>query len=128
MKLMAKNSLDLDINLDEMRIWIDALLSDDYEQTTGALQDNTGYCCIGVGCKVLIPADKIRYKEGSLRSKLIAGGDSMIQSHAPDWFKLINDDFELRHGIGLIALNDNEGYTFKQIAQLLIKYYFPNGY
>jgi hypothetical protein len=132
MKLIAKDSLgiEFEIDLNQMRIWIDALLSNNYTQTTGSLEDNDGFCCLGVGCKVLIPADKIKYREGMLRSKLIAGGDPMYQPEAPNWFKLINDDFELRHGIGLIALNDIEEYryTFKQIAELLIKYYFPNGY
>jgi hypothetical protein len=33
--------------------WIAALRSGEYEQTFGKLFDGTGYCCLGVLCKVL---------------------------------------------------------------------------
>jgi hypothetical protein len=33
--------------------WLDALESGDYKQDTGRLKTLTGYCCLGVLCKVL---------------------------------------------------------------------------
>lgn len=32
--------------------WLNALRSGDYKQTTGALQDEKGYCCLGVLCEI----------------------------------------------------------------------------
>lgn len=32
--------------------WIAALLSGDYEQTTGCLRNENGFCCLGVACDV----------------------------------------------------------------------------
>ena len=31
-------------------MWVNALLSGDYSQTTGVLRSNDGYCCLGVLC------------------------------------------------------------------------------
>lgn len=33
-------------------IWITALESGKYEQTTGVLKDHVGYCCLGVLCDI----------------------------------------------------------------------------
>lgn len=117
----------MEINVEQFKIWIAALRSGDYQQTTGTLENRHGFCCLGVACKVLIPEDKMLFREGILRTKVIAGGDPICQHHAPDWLKLINDDFERRHGKGLITLNDDDKLTFNQIADLLEKYYIPNG-
>lgn len=115
------------IDLEQLKVWIEALRSGNYPQTIGALEDNTGFCCLGVGCKVLIPENQILYKEGKLKTKLIAGGDPITQDHAPQWLKEINDDFELKHGKSLINLNDKDKESFETIANLLEKYYISNG-
>jgi|ERR1044072_1710710 hypothetical protein len=117
----------MEINKDELRSWIAALRSGNYRQTTGALEDNYGFCCLGVACKVLIPADKLTYKEGTLRTKLISGGVPEGQNNAPLWLKLINEDFEKRHGKCLITLNDTDKESFETIANLLEKYYLSDG-
>ncbi len=39
-------------NTENMRRWIEALESGEYEQTNGVLFDGTGYCCLGVLAKI----------------------------------------------------------------------------
>ena len=34
------------------RLWVEALESGDYKQTTGRLHDDDGYCCLGVACEI----------------------------------------------------------------------------
>lgn len=34
--------------------WLQALRSGEYEQTTGCLSDENGYCCLGVLCEIVI--------------------------------------------------------------------------
>ena len=39
-------------NVDLIKEWIKALRSNEYNQTRGALQDDYGYCCLGVLCEI----------------------------------------------------------------------------
>jgi len=39
---------------DNIKIWVDALESGDWDQTTVCLHDVSGYCCIGVYAKVVL--------------------------------------------------------------------------
>lgn len=44
------------MNKDNLRLWVDALRSGEYEQTQGMLArkqgEQTSYCCLGVACEV----------------------------------------------------------------------------
>jgi hypothetical protein len=44
------------MNEEAKRLWVAALRSGKYDQTTGALRDGVGYCCLGVLCEVAIEA------------------------------------------------------------------------
>lgn len=35
--------------------WVKALRSGKYEQTTGSLNNSSGYCCLGVACRIVHP-------------------------------------------------------------------------
>lgn len=106
---------------EEVRVWIKALRSGKYKQTTGQLQDNHGYCCLGVACEVLIPQEEqTRNDEGNLY-----GYTPTKQSKAPAWLKEIDDDFEVINGKSLTVLNDKELYSFGRIADLLQSVYLP---
>jgi len=39
---------------DNIKTWVDALESGDWDQTTVCLHDGSGYCCIGVYAKVVL--------------------------------------------------------------------------
>jgi hypothetical protein len=109
--------------LNELKTWIAALRSGEYKQTTGSLQDYKGYCCLGVACKVLIPKDQLELNtNGDLFGTL-----PIDQSHPPEWLKDINRDFSEKTGRSLSVLNDTDGLSFNEIADLLEKNYLtPN--
>ena len=94
--------------------WANALRSGKYDQTVGTLQDELGYCCLGVACKIFIPKTKLQVQSGFLKGAL-----PMDQKKAPKWLKIINDNFVHYLGHELSDLNDNEGFNFDEIADLI---------
>ena len=111
----------MEINREEFKKWIEALRSGKYKQGRDRLQsDVNSYCCLGVACIVLIPQDKLFLSpsvlpDGSTYAKLY-GVYPGAQTHAPRWLKDINDDFKAKTGIALSDRNDNDNWSFTQIA------------
>lgn len=111
------------IPIDEKQFikWIQALRSGEYKQTRSTLQDKHGFCCLGVGCKVLIPKKMRATSPEGVMTGLLP--DSQIA--APQWLKTIDEDFAKKTKKSLSDLNDNglgvdkEGLTFDEIADLL---------
>ena len=108
--------------LQEFKQWITALRSGEYKQTKNTLQDENGYCCLGVACKVVIPEDNQLLKE----DKYFSGSFPFHQSYAPRWLKQINDDFYKKTEKALTVLNDNKHLTFDEIADCLEAVYLLN--
>lgn len=101
----------------QLKRWIEALESGEYPQTAGRLQNEHGYCCLGVGCKLFIDDnDLVKSPAG-----YISGALPTDQKHAPDWLKMVSTDFYKRgnYGDSIVSLNDFEGKTFKGIAARL---------
>lgn len=98
--------------------WVVALESGVLSQTTGTLQDLSGFCCLGVACALTIPEEDL--KLNALGSML---GALPTDLPAPTWLKKVNDNFEQRTGRCLTHLNDDKYYTFTQIARELRKEY-----
>lgn len=98
----------------DMKKWIAALRSGKYKQAKGELQNEKGYCCLGVACKVLISENKQYKIDGFL-----GGGLPDTQPDSPDWLKCINGKTYTSFGETLTVANDNLGYTFKDIADTL---------
>jgi len=98
-----------------IRKWVDALRSGEYKQTTGSLHDADGYCCLGVACKVFIPAEKLKKDEDGC----IHGFMPLDQNYAPRWLTFINKDFDRLTEAELTALNDECEFSFDEIADLL---------
>ena len=44
------------------KLWIKALRSGKFKQTTGVLCDKTGYCCLGVLRSIMKPGDRQSYQ------------------------------------------------------------------
>jgi len=96
------------------KAWIKALKSGKYEQTTGCLKDEEGYCCLGV-CEML---------EGKLTKKGYINGTTNTGRLSISTLKKYG--FRDREGkIGenewLTSLNDDKGWTFKEIAEFIEK-------
>jgi uncharacterized membrane-anchored protein len=94
--------------------WANALRSGEYKQTQGALQDERGFCCLGVACKIFIPeGEQVTYRG------FLSGGVPSIQDNAPEWLDGINYYTNKLLGRGLTELNDLEALTFDEIADVI---------
>lgn len=107
--------------------WTKALRSGKYKQTKGVLQDEKGYCCLGVACDVFTDRKNLKYKILEDGSKAIAGELPEDQDVAPKWLVDINNEFS-KIGPSLSTLNDEglgypykekNGLNFNEIADLL---------
>ncbi len=105
--------------------WINALRSGEYKQTKARLQDNSGFCCLGVACKLFIPEDQQRYSK-RYDANTLDGERPEDQPFAPEWLKAINTNFTDMIGHGLEVFNDGydgclkiEPLSFDEIADLL---------
>lgn len=93
--------------------WINALYSGEYKQTRNVLQDEHGYCCLGVACKVLVP----KYKVDSFG--FLIGSYPAPDLGAPLWLWAISDDVLSKTDNSLVAANDGYKYSFKEIGMIL---------
>ncbi len=105
--------------------WVKALRSGNYQQTTGCLNDSTGFCCLGVAMKEFAPNAELRVDDGK-NSGCIYGEHPTDNRASPAWLKTINDDFEDRVSIddtwgsaSLAELNDDHNLSFDEIADCL---------
>ncbi|OFA33311.1 hypothetical protein BAE46_00955 [Glaciecola punicea] len=109
-----------------IRLWIADLRSGEYQQSTGNLENNEGFCCLGVGCKTAQKNGiKIYAYEDKLESKgKIIGFSLRKQKSALKWLNLQNPFGEFRGSSfkscdTLIDLNDEENYSFNEIADFI---------
>jgi hypothetical protein len=85
-------------------MWLKALESGEFKQTTGWLQDGDSYCCLGVACRVSGIKHRIR--------------GCTLDAHpgVQTWLGLRDCFGSPTVGQPLVNLNDR-GTTFKEIAQ-----------
>lgn len=102
------------IRKSDIKKWCAALDSGKYKQTYITLQDNRGYCCLGVACDIFIEK-----KEQLLKYKKLIGDMPGDQINSPKWLQRINDDFSRKCWYSLTHLNDNERLTFSEVATIL---------
>lgn len=106
-----------------------ALRSGEFEQTNYRLEDEHGYCCLGVGC-VIAERHGVEVRRSGLG--LVKGDSLSNQPAVQEWLGLYNPygDSLLRdpgYMPALTRLNDTLGRTFNEIADHLeanAKYYF----
>lgn len=94
--------------------WCAALRSGKFGQTQLTLQDDVGYCCLGVACDVFIPTHLQERMDDALYG-VVPGN----QEHSPDWLVKINQDFRFLTEYKLATLNDEMRLSFDEIADLL---------
>jgi len=102
---------------EHIKVWTDALDSGDYPQTTGALCNTEGYCCLGVYAKVVLGLSDVDLVGPVLSCdyKVYAEGDMKVY-----------DDIQNRVNRGSydkgISMND-AGETFVDIAKMIREAY-----
>jgi hypothetical protein len=103
---------------DNMKLVIKALRSGQYAQTQERLQDEHGYCCLGVMCAVF-EKETGRSLDRDGDTGHMEGEDLDAQEGVRRWVGL--SDSEGRNTIdqSLVLLNDSQGYTFSKIADFI---------
>lgn len=103
-------------------MWIKALRSGEYKQTRKTLQDEYGYCCLGVLCKISRQPLDLKI------AGLLNGGDLNSQPCVENWalgihtwsvLKQINVASLNDSGNPGMAYNDLEPFTFDEIADVI---------
>jgi hypothetical protein len=103
---------------DNMKLVIKALRSGEYKQTTQALQDKDGYCCLGVMCAVYEGVTGNFLRRDGFSGELY-GGELDDQEGVQEWVGLNCGGGTSRYRLSLAELNDNEGYNFSEIADFI---------
>ncbi len=62
---------------DNAKMWVSALRSGDYVQTSGSLKENDSFCCMGVAC--------------DLYSKSVGNSRWNLDSSGTDWFEVLGE-------------------------------------
>jgi hypothetical protein len=121
--------------LSELKKWIDALRSGQYQQDTCRLQSDKGFCCLGVACKALIRKNNLDFDtyidEKGRHHAVIMGAMPIQQPSAPKWLTQIEGDFSDKTGVNLTRLNDQwnlRDKTFEYVADLLETVYIHEIY
>ena len=103
--------------------WLTALRSGKYEQTLGSLYNikDQGYCCIGVAARIKYPLHYLKNKNNKYAGTLQGNKKSI---YFDTKYKLSKIPQELKGGAEesqlvkqLVDLNDDEGYSFEEIAE-----------
>lgn len=96
--------------------WVDALRSDKYKQGRFSLQSPTGFCCLGVACKVAEENGvHVEYCVNSINR--LFGGCLASQPDVQEWLQLKTATGKCTIGY-LSSLNDS-GSTFSEIADII---------
>jgi len=124
---------------DNMRKWMEALRSGEYQQCQRRLAIvNVGYCCLGVACEVAIKAGvSIEVREANdssyLHLKTYDEEVGCLPTTVRRWLGLAEQELyvppELQHKIkspqipgastSFITLNDVNGFSFAEIADCI---------
>lgn len=128
------------------KMWLSALRSDEFKQTDGRLQDENGFCCLGVSCIVYerTMGKKLRRQNGVLIGTVLNNHPlDAYTSNSEATYKEVGEWLGLRSVCGTAKgspsddivlmsctdLNDVSEMRFPEIADHLEKYaeyYFTN--
>ena len=103
--------------------WAKDLRSGEYQQITGQLREgDNGRCCLGVACDTY---KRLTGKGEWDEDIFVAEKDSYCSAELPDivmtFFGFSKSDPELDYGQQATTLNDQQGKTFAEIADLIEK-------
>lgn len=107
------------VNKDHVWLWVDALRSGHYKQTTANLADKFGFCCLGVACEVAmrhgVPIVKSG-PDGGLGAYRYDGDRALLPDAAADWLGFERRTTPYVFGLGSVASANDAGATFETIA------------
>lgn len=97
------------------KLWVDALRSGEFTQTTTTLRDKNGFCCLGVLCE--LHRRTFQCGEDWIKTRYL-GESEILPELVRDWSGLMSRDPETRSGLKLSFQNDT-GKDFNWIANLI---------
>jgi hypothetical protein len=109
-------------------MWVSALRSGEYAQTKKFLRKGGGFCCLGVLCDLhqrRTNAGEWQDHEDGLEAVYKTGktSDDASRTRLPkgvyEWADCSGDPSDAEVGLPLALLNDDHGYTFDQLADLI---------
>lgn len=106
--------------LEHREKWLQALESGNYQQCRGVLQDETGFCCLGVACEISGLGKWENHPE--TLSKQYNVGEvkiSVLPQKVKDYLGLVSengDPREYHKNLNPLTMMNDKGDTFKQIA------------
>lgn len=109
-------------NIARIKLWIKRLRITKIKQSQGVLKDSYGMCCLGIAINVYKDntKDKDKFVQEVKKFTFKAISD-VLPIEVADWYGLSTDP-NTKHG-GCITLNDDKGYSFKDIATALEETY-----
>lgn len=96
------------------RLWLKALESGRYKQTTGALQKGNEYCCLGVACRIYKRFAPLKTDVTSWGQTEFDGKDGILPAK-------VRKALGLRTQAKCVRMNDEDNLSFKQIAAAIRK-------
>lgn len=108
-------------------LWLKALRSGKYKQTTGCLRDKNengeiGYCCLGVLTDIYIKTHEGAEWGDSLDKMYTFDGEAAILTEKVQEWAGLELPAPLVNGDSLAFLNDSRNLSFKQIAERIEEY------
>ena len=106
--------------------WVKALRSGKYKQAVGDLQNEVGYCCLGVLCDLgkKEGVDVPMTSSSALGDERISGDELDDQPAVMEWSGIESSCGKVIVGNitdMLTSLNDSDKYTFDQLADVIEK-------
>ena len=109
-------------NKENIKLWVEALRSGEYEQGVGALHEGDAFCCLGVACEVYQKQVGGLGVEMPYRNTYEYDGETgELPGLLIDWLEL-NSDPKIG-GKTAIRLNDEDRLSFDEIADAIEKEY-----
>jgi len=113
------------MNQEIKELWIKALRSGKYKQTTGKLKSiESAYCCLGVLCDIYIEKTGIgKWKENTHHNSFDFDDNNcniegLLPKNVMLWAELDRNDPILKNGRYISHINDR-GSTFEEISNLI---------
>lgn len=100
--------------------WVEALRSGDYKQGKSQLAFNDKYCCLGVLCELAFQEGIVeKTKTDESNSTYYDNDWAYLPKKVMAWSGIRNNSGAPLSGTALSVLNDEENYTFDQIADVI---------
>lgn len=119
------------------KAWVKALRSGEYEQVTGRLHRDGGFCCLGVACDISGLGKWDRQTENGRKDQYVIGNGRgrrrtwaamTLPEQVRDWLGLSDacgNFYDTAGGTDLTVQNDRYSKTFAEIANIIERE--PNG-